>query len=231
MAYVVAIDGTAGSGKGTVTKMVADKLGMINVDTGIIYRIITLDIINNNIDISDIEGIERLLEKDNIFISYDNNNQRAMLNGSDVTGEIRNNQVNALVSKVAGIRLVRERANVIIRNIAKDYMDKGISIIMEGRDITTVVFPDALVKIYMDASLEERANRRFKQNNELGIVSSYDEILSNIRSRDYDDMHHEFEALKRDKDAIYLDTTNIGIDEVVLKIIDIINYKLEKEVK
>lgn len=231
MAYVVAIDGTAGSGKGTVTKMVADKLGMINVDTGIIYRVITLDIINNNIDISDVEGIERLLEKDNIFISYDNNNQRAMLNGSDVTGEIRNNQVNALVSKVAGIRLVRERANVIIRNIAKDYMDKGISIIMEGRDITTVVFPDALVKIYMDASLEERANRRFKQNNELGIVSSYDEILSNIRSRDYDDMHHEFGALKRDKDAIYLDTTNIGIDEVVLKIIDIINYKLEKEVK
>lgn len=231
MAYIVAIDGTAGSGKGTVTKKVAEKLQMINIDTGIIYRTITLDIINNNITVDNIDSIIKLLNESSISISYDQNNQKAVLNGIDVTNMIRTNEVNALVSKVAGLRIVREKANEIIRGIANKYLDKDISIIMEGRDITTVVFPDALVKIYMDASLEERANRRMKQNIELNIESNYKQILENIKLRDYNDMHHEFGALKKADDAMYLDTTNLTIDEVVDKIINTINIRLEEEVK
>lgn len=231
MAYIVAIDGTAGSGKGTVTKLVAEKLKMINIDTGIIYRSITYALINNNISIENSEKIESLLQKIDITIEYDDNNQKAILNNIDITSNIRTNEVNSLVSKVAGLKIVRDKATDIIRNIAAIYFEKDIPIIMEGRDITTVVFPNAEVKIYMDASLEARVNRRIKQNTENGIESTYEEIEENIKFRDYNDMHHEFGALKQAEDAIYLDTTELTISEVVEKIIDIINKKLKKEGK
>jgi cytidylate kinase len=231
MAYIVAIDGTAGSGKGTITKLVAEKLKMINIDTGIIYRSITLDLIKNNIDINNLDQIEEMLNKLNLSIKYENNQPIAILDNIDVTNHIRTNEVNKLVSKVAGLKMVRDKANELIRTLANTYLDKDISIIMEGRDITTVVFPNALVKIYMDASIDERARRRVKQNEELGIVSSFEEIKKSIAERDYNDMHHEFGALRKTEDAIYLDTTNMDINEVTNKIIHIIEDKLESEVK
>ena len=229
MAYIVAIDGTAGSGKGTVTKMVAEKLEMMNIDTGIIYRCITLAVIDSGIDYKEEVELEKLLQDMDISIKYDGKDQEAYLDKVNVTNSVRNKEVNELVSKISGIRIVREYANKIIREIAKYFLDQDISIIMEGRDITTVVFPEALVKIYMDALVEERAKRRYKQNIDLGISGDLLEIEDSLRKRDYEDMHREYAALKRIPEAIYIDTTNLKIEEVVDKVIKIIEDRLREE--
>ena len=222
MAYIVAIDGTAGSGKGTVTKMVAEKLEMMNIDTGIIYRCITLAVIDSGIDYKEEVELEKLLQDMDISIKYDGKDQEAYLDKVNVTNRVRNKEVNELVSKISGIRIVREYANKIIREIAKYFLDQDISIIMEGRDITTVVFPNADFKFYLDASLDERVKRRLEQNKEKGIDMSESEIKDNIAKRDYNDMHKKVGALKKTDDQIYIDTSNMTIDEVVNKIVNIV---------
>lgn len=223
MSFIVAIDGPAGSGKGTITKLVGKKMNLESIDTGAMYRCISLDMIRKNIKLDEIEKIENLLKTINIELKKDNGVDKFYLNGEDVTTLIRTKEVNEIVSQVSHILIVREAMVKLQRNIAQN-----LNIIMEGRDIGTNVFPDADVKIYLDASAEERARRRVKQNTEAGISSNYEEILENIKFRDNNDKTSKVAPLKQAKDAVYVDTTNMNIEEVVEKIINIIEKKKNK---
>ena len=223
MSFIVTIDGPAGSGKGTITKLVGKKMNLENIDTGAMYRCVSLDMIRKNIKLNEIDKIESLLKTINIKLKKDNGIDKFYLNGEDVTKLIRTKEVNEIVSQVSHILIVREAMVNFQRNIARD-----LNIIMEGRDIGTNVFPNADVKIYLDASAEERARRRVRQNEEAGISSNYEEILENIKFRDNNDKTSKVAPLKQAEDAIYVDTTNMNIEEVVEKIINIIEKKKNK---
>lgn len=220
MAFIVAIDGPAGSGKGTITKLVGKKLGLINIDTGALYRCVTLYMLKNNIKLDEKDKIEKMLKEINIEFSFTENTEEVYLNKENVTNKIRETEVNNLVSQVSHILEIRKNITNLSRKIAE-----GKNVIMEGRDIGTNVFPNANVKIYLDASPEERANRRLKQNQEKGIKSSYEEILRNIKFRDNNDKTSDVAPLKQAEDAIYIDSTNMKIEDVVDKVIEIIKEK------
>ena len=206
MSLIIGIDGPAGSGKGTITKKVAEKLNLVYIDTGAMYRSVALEAIRENI-VDDSEKITKMSK--NITISFDENGN-TYLNGENVSNEIRSKEVTSIVSQISSIVPVREEMVKGQRKLAE-----GLNVIMEGRDITTVVFPNADFKFYLDASVEERTNRRVKQNEEKGIFSDYEEIKKSIEDRDYNDMHKEVGALKRTNEQIYIDSTNMSIDEVV----------------
>ncbi|MBQ6135501.1 MAG: (d)CMP kinase [Bacilli bacterium] len=208
---IIAIDGPAGSGKGTITKIIADRLGIVNIDTGAMYRCIALAFLRSNLSIEDKEGIIALTKK--IKIKFGENG-KVFLDDEEVSGLIRTKEISTVVSPISSIVEVREQMVKSQRKLAE-----GCSIIMEGRDITTVVFPNADYKFYLDATLEERARRRFKQNQEAGIEMSYEEVLESIRKRDYNDMHKEVGSLTRTEDQIYIDSTNLTIEEVAQEIL------------
>lgn len=214
MSFIVAIDGPAGSGKGTVAKLISKDLGFVNIDTGATFRCVALAMLQKNIKKEDEEEIEKILKNIKIDMESDGT---ILLDGKIVTDRIRENDVNELVSPISTIKIVREKLLEIQRNIAN-----GKNVVMEGRDIGTVVFPDADVKIYLDASAEERARRRLKQNEEKGIKSSYEEVLKNIKDRDKRDSTREIAPLKKANDAILIDSTNLEINEVVKAIEEII---------
>ena len=203
---VIAIDGPAGAGKGTIAHIVAEELNLVYIDTGAMYRCVALEAIREDI-VNDSEKIIEMSKK--ITISFDENG-KTYLNGEDVSDEIRSKEVTSIVSPVSSIIPVREEMVNAQRKLAH-----GLNVIMEGRDITTVVFPNADFKFYLDASVEERTRRRVKQNEEKGIFSDYEEIKQSIIDRDYNDMHKEVGALKRTEDQVYIDSTNMSIDEVV----------------
>lgn len=217
---IVAIDGPAGSGKGTITKIVGKKLDLVYIDTGAMYRCASLYMIRNNIKLDELGRIAEMLENINIKQVKDGDIDRFYLNGEDVSDKIRSKEVNEIVSQVSHIAIVREKMVELQRE-----MGKSANIIMEGRDIGTNVFPNAEVKIYLDASAEERANRKMKQNEEKGIDMSYEEILENIKFRDNNDKTSLVAPLKQAEDAVYVDTTNLTIDKVVDKIEEIILSK------
>ena len=210
---IVAIDGPAGSGKGTVTKRIAKELGFINLDTGATYRCVALQALRDKLSITDEQEIIKLANDIEITIDSNGNEDIIFLNGEDVSKDIRTKEVTDIVSQVSSIIPVREIMVNVQRNLAK-----GKNVIVEGRDITTVVFPNADLKIYLDASEEIRAKRRYSENLEKGINTTYEEVLENVKMRDYNDMHKKFGALKKAKDAVIIDSTNLNIDEVVDKI-------------
>ena len=220
MSFIVAIDGPAGSGKGTVTKLVGDELGLINIDTGATYRCVALETLNKNIPIENKEDIINLLDKINIEFLTEKDVQKVYLNGENVTTKIRSKEVSKIVSQVSSIKEVRFKMVDLQRRLAE-----GKDVIMEGRDIGTYVFPNANVKIYLDATAEERAKRRYLQNQEAKIEMEYDEILQNIKMRDKNDMEKEIGALKKAPDAVYIDSSNLSITQVKDKIIEIIKEK------
>lgn len=220
MSFIVAIDGPAGAGKGTITKQVGEKLGLINIDTGAMFRCVTLGMLQEKIGIEEEKEIQKLLEKIEIDMKE---NGTFFLNGEEVTQKIREDEVNNLVSPVSLIPIVRKKLLELQRKIAE-----GKDVIMEGRDIGTVVFPNANVKIYLDATPEERAKRRVKQNQEKGIVCSYEEVLQGIMERDKRDSSREIAPLKQADDAIYIDSSDMTIQEVVTKIITLIEEKKRK---
>ena len=216
MGLVVGIDGPAGSGKGTITKLVADELNLVNIDTGAMYRCVALATLENNISLDDEEKIIELSKK--IKIEFDTN-EHTFLDGKDVSKEIREKKVSDIVSIIS--KIVDVRKEMVKQQQA---LAEGKDVIMEGRDITTVVFPNADFKFYLDATAEERAKRRLKQNEEKGINMSYEEILESINTRDYNDTHKDYGALTRTEDQIYIDSTNLTVDEVA----DIIINKIKE---
>lgn len=214
MGKVIAIDGPAGSGKGTIANILAKKYGYTYIDTGATYRCVALSVLRNNIDITDEEGIINLVKTLNI--DFDESG-KTYLNNEDVSNLIRTKEVSSIVSPISSIVKVREILVDLQRKMANNK-----DVVMEGRDITTVVFPNADYKFYLDASVDERANRRYIQNQESGINMSFAEILENIKKRDYNDMNKPVGALKRTEEQIYIDATNLTIDEVVDKIMEYI---------
>lgn len=213
MSKIVAIDGPAGSGKGTVAKILAQECNLTYIDTGAMYRAIAYASLQNNIDIAEEDKIVELAKNSKIdFIDG-----KTYLNGKDISKEIRTMEVTKIVSPISSIVKLRE----ILVDMQRE-MAGNLDVIMEGRDITTVVFPNATYKFYLDATLDERANRRYKENKEKGMEVTLEEIKENISKRDYNDMHKEVGSLTRTEDAIYIDSTNLTIDEVVEKMKNII---------
>lgn len=210
---VVAIDGPCGSGKGTIAKILSEKLNLVNIDTGATYRCLALKTLENNIDLKDEKRIIELSENLNVEFK----DGKVFLDGEDVSRKIREKEVTQIVSPISSIIEVRKNMVELQRKMASTY-----DVILEGRDITTVVFPNAEYKFYLDASLDERVNRRVKQNKEMNIDMSEEEIRKNISDRDYNDMNKPVGALKRTEDQIYIDSTNMTIDEVIDKMISII---------
>ena len=210
MSIVVAVDGPAGSGKGTVTKRIEKELGLINLDTGATYRCVALEALRRGLKVENEEEIIKLVDEIKIDIKNDGDKDIIYLNGEDVSEEIRKPDVTNAVSPISSIIALREKMVNLQRKLAE-----GKDVIVEGRDIGTVVFPNANLKIYLDASVEIRAQRRYKENIERGINLSYEEVLESIRQRDYNDMHKKVGALKKAEDAIVVDTSNLSIDEVV----------------
>lgn len=221
MSFIVAIDGPAGTGKGTIAKLVSKEFGFINVDTGAMFRCVTLAMLRENISIEENEKIKRLLQEIQIDLQEENGEQVVLLNGEDVTSQIRTKQINEFISAVSQIEQVRSKLLDLQRKIAQ-----GQNVVMEGRDIGTTVFPNANVKIYLDASSEERARRRVKQNEEKGIQMSYEEVLESVKRRDMLDSTRKISPLKKADDAILVDSTNMTIDEVSNKVYSIIREKI-----
>ena len=226
MGIVVAIDGPAGSGKGTITKLVSERLGLVNIDTGAMYRCVALECLNNNIKPEELEKIAEVLENIDIQLKREDGNQIILLNGENVSKEIRTERIDENVAKYAAIKIVREKVTPI-----QQKMGENQNIIMEGRDIGTVVFPNADVKIFLDCSLEERANRRYKQNIERGLNTPYEEVLSELIKRHKLETEREVAPLIQAKDAIYLDSSNLNIEEVTEETIKIIKEQLNKKGK
>ena len=230
MSFIVAIDGPAGTGKGTVTNILSRKFKLVNIDTGATYRCVTLDMINKGVKLEELDKINEILENIQIELKRENNKQVVLLNGEDVTEKIRSKEVSQLVSQVSSIKEVRLSMVKLQRKMAE-----GKNVIMEGRDIGTYVFPGADVKIYLDADVEERAKRRLRQNKEKGIKMTYAEILENIKKRDENDRSKKIGALKVAKDAEVVDSTQMSINQVVREISTIIKnkkdqMKLEKKI-
>lgn len=223
MGFIVGIDGTAGSGKGTVTKRISNKLGLVNIDTGSTYRCVALAALRANAINNEIINKQKVIKLlDEISIKIENNESEDIiyLNGENVSKKIREKEVSQVVSQISAIKEVRFKMVDLQRKMAE-----GKDIIMEGRDICTYVFPNADVKIYLDASLETRAKRRLLEMQEKGIQMTYEEVIDNIKKRDYTDKTKEIGALKIAKDSIVIDTTNLSIEEAEQKIIEIIKEK------
>ena len=223
MSFVVAIDGPAGTGKGTITKILAERENLLNIDTGAMYRCVALECLNKNISSKEEDRIKEVLENIDIKLEIIDGNKMVFLNGKDVSSEIRTPEVDNVVAVFAALKCVRDRMTPLQRKIGE-----GKDVIMEGRDIGTVVFPDADVKIYLDCSLEERARRRYKQNIEKGINESYEEVLTSIIERHKLETERDIAPLVKADDAILVDTTNMTIEEVVNYIEEIINKKRMK---
>lgn len=215
---IVAIDGPAGSGKGTIASILSEKLNLVNIDTGATYRCLALECLNNNLTLDDKEEIINLSK--NIDIKFDLD-KKVYLNNVDVTKEIRSSEVTKFSSPMSAIVEVRKNMVDLQRRLASNN-----SVVMEGRDITTVVFPNADYKFYLDASLEERAKRRYEQNKKNNINTTLEEVYEDIKTRDYNDTHKEVGSLTRTDDQIYIDSSNLSTQEVVNKMIKIIRGEL-----
>ncbi len=206
----IAIDGPAGAGKSTIAKAVAKKLGFIYVDTGAMYRAMAIHFIRNGIRAEETEKIEAACDSVAVTIHYANQEQQVLLNGENVTGQLRTEEVGKMASASSVVPKVRMKLVELQRELATT-----TCVVMDGRDIGTYVLPNAQVKIYMTAGIHERAVRRYEELKAKGIESNLEEIEKDIAERDYRDMNREFAPLRQAEDAILLDTSSMSIDEVV----------------
>ena len=212
---IVAIDGPAGSGKSTIAKLLAKKYDLTYIDTGAMYRMITLYLLENNIDINDLKEIERVLNTVNLDMQGD----KFFLDNVDVSTKIREKRINDNVSKVASIKIVRSNLVDLQRKISNNK-----DVILDGRDVGTVIFPNAQVKIFLIASPEERARRRYNEFLEKKTEITYEEVLNSIKERDHIDSTRDESPFVKADDAIELDSTNLTIDDVV----NFISKEIEK---
>lgn len=218
----IAIDGPASSGKSTIAKILAEEYQYVYVDTGAMYRTLTYMAIKKNVSVNNEDALVELLNNLEIQFERSGSQQEVFANGENVTGVIRGNEVTNNVSIVSSFARVREELVKRQQQIAKN-----ASVVMDGRDIGTVVLPDADVKIFLVASVEERAQRRFLENKEKGIESDYKRLKQEIIVRDEFDSNREVSPLKQAEDAIRLDTTSLSINEVVAKCKEIIEEKVK----
>lgn len=210
MGYNVAIDGPAGAGKSTIAKLVAKEKGYIYVDTGAMYRGLAIHFIKKGIKAEDIKGIVEACKDAEVSIVYENDVQQIYLNGENITAMLRTEEVGNMASKTSAIPAVREKLLELQRTLAREK-----DVIMDGRDIGTNILPNADVKIYLTASVETRATRRYKELLEKGENCVYEEIAQDIKERDERDMNREIAPLKQAEDAILVDSSEMTIDEVV----------------
>lgn len=213
---IIAIDGPAGSGKSTIAKLIAKDLDLVYLDTGAMYRIFTLKTLKENVECTNLKKINELLE----ILDIDIDKDKFYLDKKDVTSEIRTTEVANNVSNIAAIKEVREKMVSLQREFSKSK-----NIIVDGRDIGTVVFPNANVKIFLIADAKERTNRRYKELKEKNKNISWDEIYKNILTRDEIDSTRKIAPLKKAEDAIEVDTTGKSIEEVKKIILEIISFK------
>lgn len=221
---IIAIDGPAGSGKGAIARMIDEKLGFTRIDTGAMYRCIALKMLRKDIKISDIEAIKEMLDDTKIELIKEKSELNVYLDGENVTKQIRTPEVNAIVSPVSSVKEIRIKM-VDLQRAMKDIAE---NIVMEGRDITTVVFPDADLKVYLTADLNERAKRRYLELKESNADISYEEVYENIKSRDENDKNKEMGALKVADGAVIIDNTNLNIEETFLEFKKLIEKKVMK---
>ena len=214
---IIAIDGPAGSGKSTTSKLVAKKLGISHLDTGSMYRAITVHFIKNSYTLDDID-ISFVMDSIDLEISNSSGEQSVFLNGEDVTGMLRSNEVSKLVSSVSSIKEVRQKMVHIQRRVSENK-----SVVIDGRDIGTVVFPDAEYKFFITASIESRAQRRFDELKDSDSSVALDQIQEEIENRDHFDSTRENSPLRKAEDAIIVDTTHLDISGQVNMILEIIN--------
>ena len=210
MSMNIAIDGPAGAGKSTIAKRLAKKLGFIYVDTGAMYRAMAYYFLQHNIDAKDENAIAATCPDVDVTITYENGEQQVLLNGENVNGVIRNEEVGNMASSTSVYPVVRKKLVELQRQLAK-----SADVIMDGRDIGTCVLPDAQVKIYLTASYATRAKRRYDELTEKGVSCDLAEIEKDIIDRDYRDMHRETSPLRQAEDAVLVDSSEMNIDEVV----------------
>ena len=220
--YAIAIDGPAGAGKSTIAKALAKELGYHYVDTGAIYRTVAYFLDLWGVSPKDIDGVTRYIDELTINIEYDEDGlQHMIMNGMDVTGEIRTQDISQKASLVSAHAIVRDMLLDMQRDVAKQY-----NVIMDGRDIGTVVLPKADVKIFLTASAEVRAKRRTEELIAKGQKANYQQILKDIQQRDYQDTHREVAPLKMCRDSIKLDTSDMDIEQVIAEMKAIIGKKI-----
>ena len=218
----VAIDGPAGAGKSTIARRLAEELGYRYVDTGAIYRTVAYLMDLWGVSPKDVDGVSRYIDELTVAIEYDENDvQHMLMNGMDVTDDIRTQDISQKASLISAHACVREMLLDMQREIAQKY-----NVIMDGRDIGTVVLPKATVKIFLTASAEVRAKRRCDELLAKGQKARYDAVLKEIQQRDYQDSHREIAPLKMARDSIKVDTSDLTIDQVVEKIKEIIAEKV-----
>ena len=211
----IAIDGPAGAGKSTVAKAVAKKLGFIYVDTGALYRSIGVNALRHSVATDDSEAVVSLLPETNVELKYIDGNQRVFLNGEDVSDEIRLPEASMAASNVSAIPEVR----AFLLDLQRD-MAKKNNVVMDGRDIGTVILPDAQYKFFLTATAEVRAERRYKELQEKGITVDFNELLEEIKQRDYNDSHRATAPLKQADDAVYVDSSDLTLEESINAIAD-----------
>ena len=216
MAYSIAIDGPAGAGKSTIAKRVAKELGFIYVDTGAMYRAMAIYFVDNGIDGRDEAAVPKACADVDVKITYEDGAQQVILNGENVTGRLRQEEVGTMASAVAVYAAVRSKLVELQRQLAK-----GTDVIMDGRDIGTCVLPAATAKVYLTASVEARAKRRYDDLLQKGEKQDIEVIKADIEKRDYNDMHRDISPLKQAEDAVLLDSSDMNIEQVTEAIMDI----------
>lgn len=218
--YNIAIDGPAGAGKSTIARKVAAELGFVYVDTGAMYRAMAYYFLQHGISSEDQQAVEAACPDIRVTIEYQDGEQQVLLNGENVNAYIRTEQVSLMTSKVSQYPKVREKLVSLQKQLAAEQ-----NVIMDGRDIGTCVLPDADAKIYLTASVRERATRRYKEQIEKGMQADLSEIEADIEKRDYQDMHREVSPLCQAEDAVLVDSSDMTIGEVVEEIIRIFEEK------
>lgn len=221
--FTIAIDGPAGAGKSSVAKEVAKELGAIYLDTGAMYRAVGLYMLRNGVDPKDSEAVAARAREAKVDIRYVDGSQHVYLCGEDVSTAIRENEVSAAASGVSAVPLVRQILVARQQEIAREQ-----SVVMDGRDIGTKVLPDATLKIFLTASAEERAKRRFKELSEKGRPVPYDQLLSEINQRDWDDSHRAASPLCQAEDAVLLDSSDMTQQAVTEKILALAQERMEQ---
>ena len=216
MGYNVAIDGPAGAGKSTIAKQVAKENGYIYVDTGAMYRGLAIHFLNLGIDPKDTEKIIEACKDVEVTIGYESGIQQIYVNGENVTAKLRTEEVGNMASMTSAIPEVRGKLLELQRTLAREK-----DVIMDGRDIGTCILPNADVKIFLTASAEERARRRYLELQSKGDNTPYDVVLADIKERDYRDTHRDIAPLKQAEDAVYLDTSNMTIEEAASKVVEL----------